>query len=557
MLQSLSVQNFILIDELEIEFTNGLCVITGETGAGKSILLDAILFCLGYKTSSTGIIKHGKDYAAVNIVFLLNDEIKNCLTQNFIELEESLLIKCVQKAEGRKNFFINNQVVNKAIMQQLATYLFELHGQNNNISLLEINTQRDILDSFGDLLELRMQLAKYYQAWQNIRNEIAEIALKQNSIEQEIDYLNFVTEELSKLNVQIGEEEQLTNIRKDLQNQDKDLQLIKDTLEQVNNPEINSSISKAEKLLAKQSQNEEFVNISTNLEEAYNNLEEARQNLSNLLENFNKLDYNLEEIEERLFAIKAISRKYNVSADALKTFLEESSNQLNSLKVTIANQAELQVQEVKLNTEYYKLGKNLSAKRLAAAKRLEEVMHYELKQLKMEKATFHVNIAARKAPAAYGIDDIVFKASINPGMAPPEAINKIASGGELSRFMLALKASLFNKMVKPAIIFDEIDVGIGGEVADKVGERLKKLSSATQVIVITHQPQVAGKADLHIKIEKTQLAKETKVTVKALNLAERQQELARMISGKAITEASLKVAKELLCHPVAPPRDPV
>ncbi|WP_395476606.1 DNA repair protein RecN [Rickettsia endosymbiont of Pantilius tunicatus] len=545
MFQSLSVKNFILIDELEIEFISGLCVITGETGAGKSILLDAILFCLGYKTSSAGIIKHGKDYAAVNIVFSLNDEIKNFLTQNFIELEESLLIKCVQKAEGRKNFFINNQVVNKAIMQQLATYLFELHGQNNNISLLEINTQRDILDSFGDLLELRMQLAKCYQAWQNIRNEIVEIALKQNSIEQEIDYLSFVTEELTKLNVQIGEEEQLTNIRKDLQNKDKDLQLIKDILEQVNNPEINNSISKAEKLLAKQSQNEEFVNISTNLEEAYNNLEEARQNLSNLLENFNKLDYNLEEIEERLFAIKAISRKYNVSADALKTFLEESSNQLNSLKGKIANQAELQVQEVKLNTEYYKLGKNLSEKRLAAAKRLEEVLHYELKQLKMEKATFHVNIAERKEAAAYGIDDIVFKASTNPGMTP-EAINKIASGGELSRFMLALKTSLFNKMVKPAIIFDEIDVGIGGEVADKVGMRLKKLSSATQVIVITHQPQVAGKADLHIKIEKTQLEKETKVTVKILNLAERQQELARMISGKTITEASLKAAKELL-----------
>ncbi|MGI4753246.1 MAG: DNA repair protein RecN [Janthinobacterium lividum] len=550
MFHSLSVRNFILIDELEIEFTNGLCVITGETGAGKSILLDAILFCLGYKTSSAGIIKHGKDYAAVNIVFSLNDEIKNFLTQNFIELEESLLIKCVQKAEGRKNFFINNQVVNKAIMQQLATYLFELHGQNNNISLLEINTQRDILDNFGDLLELRMQLAKCYQAWQNIRNEIAEIALKQNSIEQEIDYLNFVTEELIKLNVQTGEEEQLTNIRKDLQNKDKDLQLIKDILEHVNNPEINNSISKAEKLLAKQSQNEEFVNISTNLEEAYNNLEEARQNLSNLLENFNKLDYNLEEIEERLFAIKAISRKYNVSADALKTFLEESLNQLNSLKGKIANQAELQVQEAKLSTEYYKLGKDLSGKRLVAAKRLEEVLHHELKQLKMEKATFHVNKAERKEAAAYGIDDIVFKASTNPGMSP-EAINKIASGGELSRFMLALKTSLFNKMVKPAIIFDEIDVGIGGEVADKVGERLKKLSSATQVIVITHQPQVAGKADLHIKIEKMQLEKETKVTVKALNLAERQQELARMISGKAITEASLKAAKELLCHPVA------
>ncbi|HJD55871.1 MAG TPA: DNA repair protein RecN [Rickettsia endosymbiont of Pyrocoelia pectoralis] len=545
MFQSLSVKNFILIDELEIEFTKGLCVITGETGAGKSILLDAILFCLGYKTSSTGIIKHGKDYTAVNIVFSLNEEIKNFLVQNFIELEESLLIKCVQKAEGRKNFFINNQVVNKAIMQQLATYLFELHGQNNNISLLELATQRDILDSFGDLLELRTQLSKSYQSWQNIRNEIAEIALKQNSIEQEIDYLSFVTSELTKLNVQTGEEEQLTNIRKDLQNKDKDLQIIKDILAQINNPEINTSISKAEKLLAKQSQNEQFTNISTSLEEAYNNLEKARQNLSNLLENFNHLDYNLEDVEERLFAIKAMSRKYNVSADEIKAFLEKSLNQLGNLKGKIANQAELEAQEIKLNTEYYKIAKDLSVKRLTAAKRLEEVLHHELKQLKMEKATFQVNILERKESTANGIDDIIFKASTNPGMAA-EAINKIASGGELSRFMLALKTSLFNKMVKPAIIFDEIDVGIGGEVADKVGERLKKLSSATQVIVITHQPQVAGKADLHIKIEKTQLEKETKVTLKALDLEERQKEIARMISGKTITEASLKAAKELL-----------
>ncbi|MGX6960916.1 MAG: DNA repair protein RecN [Rickettsia endosymbiont of Pentastiridius leporinus] len=545
MFYSLSVKNFILIDELEIEFTKGLCVITGETGAGKSILLDAILFCLGYKTSSTSIIKHGKDYTAVNIVFSLNEEVKNFLLQNFIELEEALIIKCVQKAEGRKIFFINNQVVNKNIIQQLATYLFELHGQNNNISLLELSTQRDILDSFGDLLELRMQLSKSYQSWQNIRNEIAEIALKQNSIEQEIDYLNFVTDELIKLNVQTGEEEQLTNIRKDLQNKDKDLQIIKDILEQINNPEINNSISKAAKLLARQSQNEQFTSISTNLEEAYNNLEEARQSLSNLLENFNHLDYNLEDVEERLFAIKAMSRKYNVPADEIKAFLEKSLNQLSDLKGKIANQAELEIQEIKLNKEYYKLAKDLSVKRHNAAKRLEEVLHHELKQLKMEKATFQVNILERKEPTANGIDDIIFKASTNPGMTA-EAINKIASGGELSRFMLALKTSLFNKMIKPAIIFDEIDVGIGGEVADKVGKRLKKLSSATQVIVITHQPQVAGKADLHIKIEKAQLEKETKVMVKILDLEERQKELARMISGKAITEASLKAAKELL-----------
>ncbi|AFC69364.1 DNA repair protein RecN [Rickettsia amblyommatis] len=540
---SLSVKNFILIDELEIEFNKGLCVITGETGAGKSILLDAILFCLGYKTSNN-IIKHGKDYAVVNIIFSLNEEIKNFLIQNFIEPEELLFVKCLQKAEGRKNFFINNQVVTKALMQQLATYLFELHGQNNNISLLEANTQRDILDSYGNLLDFRAELSKCYQTWQNTRKEMAEITLKQNSIEQEIDYLSFATEELTKLNIQTGEEEKLANLRKDLQNKDKDLQLIKDILEQINNPEINTSINRAEKLLARQGNNERFEAIFTSLEEAYNNLEEARQELSNLLDSFNYEEYNLEETEERLFLIKAISRKYNVPADELGVFLDKSLEQLSILKNKIANSNELKAQEMLLQKKYYELASNLSAKRLIVAKHLKESLHQELKQLKMAKAIFEIEINA-KEPTADGNDDVVFKASTNPGTAAA-AINKIASGGELSRFMLALKTSLFDKMVKPSIIFDEIDVGIGGEVADKVGERLKKLSSITQVIVITHQPQVAGKADLHIKIEKTQLEKETKVTVKALNLAERQEELARMISGKTITKASLKAAKELL-----------
>ncbi|MFV9919713.1 MAG: DNA repair protein RecN [Rickettsia conorii subsp. raoultii] len=540
---SLSVKNFILIDELEIEFNKGLCVITGETGAGKSILLDAILFCLGYKTSNN-IIKRGKDYAVVNIIFSLNEEIKNFLIQNFIEPEELLCVKCLQKAEGRKNFFINNQVVTKALMQQLATYLFELHGQNNNISLLEANTQRDILDSYGNLLDFRAGLSKCYQTWQNTRKEMAEITLKQNSIEQEIGYLSFATEELTKLNIQTGEEEKLANLRKDLQNKDKDLQLIKDILEQINNPAINTSINRAEKLLARQGNNERFEAIVTSLEEAYNNLEEARQELSNLLDSFNYEEYNLEETEERLFLIKAISRKYNVPADELGVFLDKSLEQLSILKNKIANSNELKAQEVLLQKKYYELASNLSAKRLIVAKHLEESLHQELKQLKMAKAIFEIEINA-KEPTADGNDDIVFKASTNPGTAAA-AINKIASGGELSRFMLALKTSLFDKMVKPSIIFDEIDVGIGGEVADKVGERLKKLSSVTQVIVITHQPQVAGKADLHIKIEKIQLEKETKVTVKALNLAERQEELARMISGKTITKASLNAAKELL-----------
>ena len=545
MFHSLSVKNFILIDELEIEFTKGLCIITGENGAGKSILLDAILFCLGYKISSNNVIKYGKDYTAVNIVSSLNEEIKDFLIQNFLEPEELLLIKCVQKAEGRRNFSINNQVVNKAIMQQLATYLFELHGQNNNISLLEVTKQLNILDSYGDLLKLRTEISKCYCDWQNIRNEIAELELKRKSIEQEIEYLTFVTKELIRLNILVGEEEKLANIRKDLRNRDEDLQLIKDILEHVNNPDINISISKAEKLLARQGQNEHFTSIIISIEDAYNNLEKARQKLSNLLESLNQDEYNLEEIEERLFLIKTISRKYNIPADKMKEFLNKSLEQLDILRAKIANHVDLKVQETKLNLEYYRLAEILSKQRRITAGHLEDVLHKELKQLKMAKTIFKIDVTSKREPTSYGNDDVVFKVSTNPRMEI-EPINKIASGGELSRFMLALKTSLFDKMVKPVIIFDEIDIGIGGEVADKVGERLKKLSSITQVIVITHQPQVAGKADLHIKIYKMQLERETKVMVKILSLAERQEELARMISGKAITDASLKVAKELL-----------
>nr|WP_253308459.1 DNA repair protein RecN [Rickettsia endosymbiont of Ceutorhynchus assimilis] len=544
MLESLSVKNFILIDELDIEFKKGLCVITGETGAGKSILLDAILFCLGY--SSGNVIKHGKDYAIVNLVFSLNEEVKNFLTQAFIKYDDILLIKCTQTPNNRKIFFINDQVVNKTTMQQLADHLLELHGQNNNTSLLDLSTHLDILDNYGGLLAARLELAKCFYDWQNILKEIAKITAEKNSIDQEIDYLTFVIEELTKLDVIIGEEEKLVNIRKNLQNRDKELQLIKDISEQINNPEINGAINKAERLLARSTaQNEKFVNIATDLEESYNNLEEAREKLAAIADNFNQNEHNLDEIEERLFLIKATARKYNVRPDEIGAFLDKSLGQLNILKNKVASAEELNTKQFAKQAEYYNIEQNISAKRRFAAESLEKIVQKELGQLKMKKAIFKIDIAAKSDPTATGLDNISFMASTNPGMSIAP-INKIASGGELSRFMLALKTSLFDKQIKSTIIFDEIDAGIGGEVADKVGERLKNLGSIAQVIVITHQPQIAGKADHHIMVNKLQLEERTEVTVKILNILERQRELARMISGQSITDASLMAAKELM-----------
>ncbi|MCC8369102.1 MAG: DNA repair protein RecN [Rickettsia endosymbiont of Oxypoda opaca] len=545
MLESLSVKNFILIDELDIEFKKGLCVITGETGAGKSILLDAILFCLGY--SSGNVIKHGKDYAIVNLVFSLTEEVKNFLAQAFIKHDDILLIKCTQTPNNRKIFFINDQVVNKTTMQQLANHLLELHGQNNNTSLLDLSTHLDILDNYGGLLAARLELAKCFYDWQNILKEIAKITAEKNSIDQEIDYLTFVIEELTKLDVIVGEEEKLVNIRQNLQSRDKELQLIKDISEQINNPEINSAISKADRLLARSTthQSEKFANIAANLEAVYSNLEEAREKLAAIADNFNQNEHNLDEIEERLFLIKATARKYHVRPDEIGAFLDKSIGQLNILKNKVAGAEELNTKQFAKQAEYYNIAQNISAKRRVAAESLEKIVQKELGQLKMKKAIFKIDIAAKSDPTGTGLDNISFMASTNPGMSIAP-INKIASGGELSRFMLALKTSLFDKQIKPTIIFDEIDTGIGGEVADKVGERLKNLGSIAQVIVITHQPQIAGKADHHIMVNKLQLEKRTEVTVKILNILERQQELARMISGRSITDASLMAAKELL-----------
>ncbi|MCC8399162.1 MAG: DNA repair protein RecN [Rickettsia endosymbiont of Platyusa sonomae] len=583
MLQSLSVKNFILIDELEIEFEKGLCVITGETGSGKSVLLDAILFSLGNKFSDN-VIKHGCDYCSVATTFTLNNDLKKLLQQFNIEYDQELLIKRIQKSNNRKKFLINDQVVTVNTLQQVADYLFELHGQNSHTSLLTPSSHINILDDYGELVNLRAELSKHFDILQTTTKEINKVTRDKDAIEQEIDYLTFVTKELQALDYQTGEEEKLVTIRRSLQNRDKEIQVTQDILSYLEAPEINKSINNAQRLINRNlQQNEEFASISLNLDDCYNSLEEAHIKLQNIINNIDRNEFNLDEVEERLFKIRDIARKYNISCDKIPEFLDNSNQQLNILKNKINNAKTLDINKRTEYKKYFELAEALSYKRSISAKNLELAVQKELEQLKMEKAIFKVEIAPKNSPSnnqannknfaelnvgeqfsgeikqnpegitsqmllckmSDGIDNIRFVASTNPGMqlAP---IDKIASGGELSRFMLAIKTCLFDKSLKDTIIFDEIDTGIGGIVADKVGEKLKKLSSIAQVIVITHQPQVAGKADQHIIVNKLQLDETTKITVKSLNLQERQAELARMISGKSITDASLKAAKELL-----------
>lgn len=548
MLQSLSVKNFILIDSLELEFDNGLCVITGETGAGKSILLNALLFCLGKKLSSD-VIKTGSDYCSVTAIFSLNDDVRKVLDQANIEYDTELIIKRIQKPDNRKKFLINDQLVTQNTLSQVADHLFELHGQNNHTSLLNSSSHIDILDNYGNLLDLRTKTSQHFSAWQKITNEISKIIKEKDKIDQEIDYLMFSTKELQLSNVQIGEEEKLVSLRQILQSRDKELSQSKEILSQLETSEIDQSLSKASRLINR-SQHEFFTSISLNLDNIYHNLEEARAKIKSYISDFDKSEYNLEEIEERLFEIRGLARKYNIRCDEIMDFLNKSQEQLNILQNKISSISEWQVKQDSELSKYFDLANILSHQRIISARNLERLVQQELSQLKMEKAIFKVEVISNKGSSSHGTDNICFIASTNPGMALAP-IDKIASGGELSRFMLALKTSLFTKKQyttteEYTLIFDEIDTGIGGYVADKVGERLKKLSNFAQVIVITHQPQVAGKASQHISVSKSQQDKTTEVKVKVLDLQERQYELARMISGKTVTEASLNAAKELL-----------
>jgi DNA repair protein RecN (Recombination protein N) len=547
MLHSLSVKNFILIDKLDIEFTQGFCVITGDTGSGKSLLLDAILFCLGGKFSGD-VIKNNTDYCSVSAIFTLHEYVKSFLVKIDIECEDELVIKRIQKPGNRKQFLINDQIVTQKTIETISEYLFELHGQNSHSILTNSASHIDILDNYGDLLAPRSDLSEYFKNIQSLDKDITEIAEIKEKIESEIDYLSFIVEELSNANIKQGEEEHLSNIRLILQKGDKEIKQAQDILSKLEAPEIDQSINKALRIIARSGKDdEEFNLISSDLEIAYSKLEEARTRLQSIIRNFNVTEYNLEEVEDRLFEIRDKTRKYGIRADEVDEFLIQSTEKLEFLKGKINNSDELKKSLQIIKKQYFDLATILSAKRLEAAKNLEALVQKELEQLKMEKAIFKVEISTDQNGhfTRNGIDSVRFVASTNPGMllAP---IDKIASGGELSRFMLALKTCLFDKSVRPLIIFDEIDTGIGGVVADAVGERLKKLSKIAQVVVITHQPQVAGKADQHLLVSKTQLEAHTIVTVETLEHDSRHLELARMISGKVVTDNSIRAAKELL-----------
>lgn len=542
MLQSLSAKNFILIDQLDIALSKGFYVITGETGAGKSIILDAILFCLGQKFD-VDVVRPGAEFCAVTLELEVIDDIKIFLQDSGIECTNEIIIKRQQFVGGCKKFFINDQLVTQKIIEYLANNVIEIHGQNSHSGLLDISSHLKIIDSYGSLDELRDQVAELFKLWQRYKTELEDIKKERHFIDREIEYLEFVVQEIRDLNIEPGEEAILAEKRNILQKQEKNVQVIQDMLLTITSPDILSQILSLQKIIYRQIKDDSFKEILSNLDQSLLCLEEVKSTLEQKL--YNLEPGNINDIEERLFAIRAIARKHNITVEELPQHFISMQNQLDSLmnKVHLESNLEKHINDTK--AKYDLIASELSDKRHKIAQMLEQKVSNELEPLKMGNALLKISFKIKDQPSSTGNDDVQFLVSTNPGM-PLSPIEKIASGGELSRFMLAFKVVLFDKFAKPTIIFDEVDTGIGGVVADAVGERLKLLGKVVQVISITHQPQVAGKAHHHICVSKTQMNNMTFTNATILSMDERIEEIARMISGQELTEISRKAANALI-----------
>lgn len=547
MLQNLSIQDFLLIEKLDLDFEDGFCVITGQTGAGKSILLDAILFALGSKVGGE-VVRANQEKAVVVLTFSRVQQAAEYLSEYDINLsaDEDIIIKRIQYAHGRRKFLINDNVITQKIVSDLFDYLLEIHGQHNHTLLLKASSHLEILDQSAGNIQLRKEVTDLYKLWQELYSEILTVSGEKEAIIREIDYLSHICNELKVLDIKEGEEEELTEIKKRLQTREKEIKLIETILNDVEASNITQIIAKAQRNINKSDNIEIYNNVNISLEEIFNKVEEAKLALTNILHSFDLPDHSLLEIEDRLYTIRSISRKHGCAVSELGNLMHGSEQKLIALEQKIKNNLELSEKVRSVKQEYLHKAKLLSENRQIAARELEKKTMGELSMLDMKKAVFAVEINSEEKNAGInGIDEVRFLVSTNPGM-PKAPIDKIASGGELSRFMLAFRTALFDKTTKRTIVFDEVDVGISGSVADSVGQRLKILSTVAQVIVITHQPQVAGKANQHILVEKTQMSVNTSVTAYSLDLEERTRELARMISGKEITANSLAAAKELM-----------
>ena len=544
MLRSLEIRDVLIIDRLQLTFQPGLNVLTGETGAGKSILLDALGFVLGWR-GRADLVRTGAAQGEVTAVFDLpqGHAARAVLDTAGLEPADELILRRTNSADGRKTAYINDRRASGEVLRDLSDTLVELHGQHDDRGLLNPRGHRQLLDSFAAL-----DLSGLRTAWRTRAEALRDLAAAEAAlaaIRAEEDFLRHAVAELNKLDPKAGEEATLDTRRRSMQGAARireDIARAHQALGQGADPALQDALrwlggaaDKAEGRLD--------APLAA-LERASLDLAEAQSGVEACLDALNFDESALERLEERLFAIRALARKHAVLPDDLGPHAQVLRARLEALDGGERGLIRLRQAAGLAEADYTRRAAAMTEARRAAGLRLDSAMAGELAPLKMERAIFRTDLASQQ-PGPEGQDEVTFTVATNPG-APAGALNRIASGGELSRFLLALKVCLTGQTPGLTMIFDEIDRGVGGATADAVGRRLAHLASAAQVLVVTHSPQVAALGAHHWRVEKRVENDVTLSTVTALNPAARVEEIARMLAGDTVTQAARDAARALL-----------
>ena len=548
MLTALSIRDVVLIETLDLEFGPGLGVLTGETGAGKSILLDALGLALGARADS-GLVRDGQAQAVVTVTFDLppGHAAWPLLDENGLAGEpgEPLVIRRIAKADGGSRAFVNDQPASAGLLRELGATLVEIHGQHDDRGLLNPRGHRALLDAYGSLDTGAVAAA--YRAVQEAKATLAAARAEHDAAERDREWLEHAVAELHALAPEPGEEESLATLRASMQTGQRlsgELATIGEQLEGSDGA-LALLRQAARRLDRIASEHELLADALAAVDRAVIEAAEAEDKLARAIDQLAFEPARLEEAETRLFEIRAAARKHRVAPDDLATLHEELTARLDALQSGGGRIATLEAELASAQTNYAAAAAALSAQRTAAAERLDRAVAAELRPLKLDTARFRTMLKTLDEGGESGRDRVEFEISTNPG-APFAPLVKIASGGELSRFILALKVALAEQGGATTMIFDEIDRGVGGAVASAIGERLHRLAETAQLLVVTHSPQVAARGASHLLIEKSHAGTVTRTSVQSLDEAKRREEIARMLSGAQVTDEARAQASRLL-----------
>jgi DNA repair protein RecN (Recombination protein N) len=555
MLLLLVVENYAVVERLRVRFHPGLNLLTGETGSGKSLVVDALGLLLGGRASAD-MIRTGEPQARVAGIFDVRDNpaVRRILDPAGLETEDGeLLIEREILATGKSRAFVGSRPVAVALLRELAPFLADIHGQHEQQLLFSADAQRDLLDTFAGNAELTAQTAEAFRGWRAAGTSLAQLEGSEQEKLRALDLWTFQRREIESASVKPEEDAALESERRVLQN----VQRLEEAAATAYAALYDSPQSAL--ALARQAARrvDELCRIDPSLEGLREHLKTADLSLQEagftLRDYLTRLEANpqrLEEVETRLAALDRLKRKYGASLDAVIEFLEEVRRQIAAVENAGERMEELRKEQVRLAADFEKRAAELTARRTAAARKLEKRVAAELAPLGMERAVFHV-VLDRGAWSEHGADAIAFLVSANPG-EEPRPLEKVASGGEISRLALALKTcvaalrSAGDGGAQRTLVFDEVDAGVGGSAAEGIGRRLKRLAASAQVLCVTHLPQIASFADHHYRVDKQELRGRTVATVEELDGAGRTREIGRMLSGQTLTPEALKHAAQLI-----------